>query len=183
MPFLAIGLKLLGIGKTIFGFILAVIKWIADFAQKHPLLFIAICIDLVLLYGCYWGYKQHNLAEDRQVKITELKREIKDKDSTIELLYKRVKEYAKALQDSQNGRVRDIQEHNKAVENLRRVADEQIRKAQEEAARTRAQRDAYMKLSEKYRNPGPNCGTPEQRIACEQKINREFIQDIQKVKR
>lgn len=174
--------KLLGIGRAIISWFLGIIHGLFKWCSKHPLLALAIAIDLVLVAGCWWGYGQHSDSQAKSVQIVQLHKDIKEKDSLIELLYKRIKEYGAALTEAQDGRVADIEQHNKAVRDIQRVADEQIAKARLEAERTKRQRDAYFKLSEKYRRAGPNCGTPDKRIACEERINREFIRDMQAIR-
>lgn len=180
---LSIGMKLLGIGKAILGFFLGVIKGIFEFCQKHPLLALALFVDVLLLYGCWWGYKQHNISEARGAQIVQLEKDLKEKDNLIELLYKRIKEYAGALKNAQDGRVADIEQHNKAVNDLKKVADQQLAAAQKRAEETKKQRDAYFKLAEKYRRTLAQGGnlTPAERIQREEQINREFIRDMQGV--
>jgi hypothetical protein len=182
---LSLGLKLLGIGRAILGFFLGVLKGIFEFCQKHPMLALALFVDIVLLYGCWWGYKQHNISENRGAKIVQLEHTIKEKDSLIEMLYKRVAEYAAALKTSQDGRVADIEQHNREVLHLQQIGDEQLAEAQKRAELTKKQRDAYFALSEKYRrvlSQGGNL-TPAERIAREEQINAEFIRDMQGVRK
>ncbi len=178
-----LGLKLLGIGKAILGFFLGVLKGIFEFCQKHPLLALALFVDVILLYGCWWGYRQHTKSELRGAQIVELHKTIKEKDSLIELLYKRIKQYAAALSEAQDGRVADIREHNQAVQSIKSVADQQLARAQKEAEAKKRERDQYFMLAEKYRRALTKGGTPEQRIANEERINREFIKDYQGVRK
>lgn len=168
--------SLLGIGKRILGFIGAIIKWIADFAQKNPLLFIAILVDIALIYGCYRGYQWHQTANEQAITIKDLKAE-------NQVLGKRLKEYDQALHDAQKTLVDTIKKHNSDVRNLQAVAEEQLKRAQAEAAKTKAARDELIRIRDKYANPGKNCGTAEARLLCEQRLNREFIRDMQKVKK
>lgn len=181
---LSIGMKLLGIGKAILGFFLGVLKGVFEFCQKHPLLALALFIDIILLYGCWWGYKQHNISEARGAQIVQLEKTIKEKDSLIDQLYARIKEYAVALKLAQDGRVKDIEEHNKAVQHLQQIGDAQLAAAQKKAEETKKQRDAYFKLSEKYRRVLAQGGnlTPAERIAREEQINREFMREMQGVR-
>jgi hypothetical protein len=182
---LAIALKLLGIGKAILAFFLGLIKVIMEWAGKHPLLAAAIAVDIVLLYGCWWGYGQHRDSVAKSAEITQLHTEIKQKDGLIEMLYRRLKEYAVALTDEQNARESDIKEHNKAVEDLRKAGDSQLAAAQKKAEETKKQRDAYFLLSEKYRRVLSQSGnlTPAERIAREEEINRDFIREYQGVRK
>ena len=179
---LGIGLKLLGIGKAIINWILGIVKAFFDFCAKHPLMAFFIALDIILVYGCWWGYKQHVESNSRGVEIVQLKQTIKEKDSLIEQLYNRTNEYVEALREAQKRNVETIKRNNAAVENLKSEADDQLERAQREAARTKAQRDQYFQLAERYRHALNQGGTPEERIAREEKINDQFIRDYRGVR-
>jgi septal ring factor EnvC (AmiA/AmiB activator) len=189
-------LKLLGVGnfllklaKGFFSFIGKLLSALMDWAGKHPLLAVAIAIDIVLLCGCWWGVKQHEHVAQKQAEIVQLQNTIQQKDNQIkqdkgliDTLYERIKEYAAALTNSQNELTKTIQENNVAVERLKKTADAQLAAAQKQAEKSKRQRDAYYLLSEKYRHALHTGGTPEQRIASEEKINSEFIREFQGVR-
>ena len=179
---LGIALKLLGIGKAILGWFLGIIQQGFEWAQNHPLLALAIVVDVALLAGCWWGYGQHRDSQAKSVTITQLQGEVKQKDSLIDQLYERIKEYAAALEQTEAAREADIKQHNEAVDSIKKAADQQIADAQRKAAETKKERDAYFLLSQKYRQAITKGGTPEQRIANEEQLNREFIRDMQGVK-
>lgn len=170
-----------GIGTSIFKWVLGIIKAIFDFCGKHPLLAAAIFIDIVLLVGCWWGYQRHRDALEKDITITELNSTIEEKDSIIDQLYERIDQYAQALDKSRKDHVATIREHNEAIQRLKRENEAQLAKAKKEAERTRVQRDEYMRLSEKYRRPSGQGGTPEERIVREEDLNRQFIQDFKGV--
>lgn len=176
MPGIGIALKLLGFGKTILGFFLGILKDIMGFAEKHPILFCAILLDIVLLYGCYRGYKWHMKANAEASQITNLK-------SDNAGLSMRLKQYSKALTEAQQQLVDTITDNNKAIDRLKQEADKQKARAEAEAAKVRAVRDQYVVLEGKYAKANPSTGTAEERLAREQATNRQFITDFQKVKR
>lgn len=179
---LGIGLKLLGIGKAIIGWILGIIQAIFNFCKSHPLMALAILIDVILIYGCVWGYAQHRDSLDKDVKITALHKTVKEKDSLIEKLYKRIDEYVEALKESQEKHVATIKRNNAAVDHIKEAADEQLAAAQREAVKNRHQRDQYFQLAEKYRSALNQGGTPEERIAREEQINQDFIREFKGIK-
>lgn len=172
MPFV---LMLLGFAKSLLGFGLSLLKALMDWASQHPLLALAIAVDIILLAGCWWGLKQHNRANTEAVQITSLKT---DNAS----LATRLKQYSEALTDAQRALVNTIEGNNKAIENLKKAADAQLAKAQALAAQTAKQRDAYAALAAKYQHAGPTGATPQQRIDNEHALNGAFINDFGKVK-
>lgn len=175
-------LKLLGIGRAIVNWVLGLVKAVFDFAAKRPLLAFFIVLDLLLIAGCWWGFGRHRDAQAAQVQVTALEAQIVEKDSLIEQLYQRLQDYALALDKSHSDHTATIRENNDAVQGLKRAADKQLARAQEEALKSKAQRDRYFALAERYRGALVQGGTPEERIAREEAINQQFIRDFREVR-
>lgn len=175
-------LSLLGVGKSILGFGLGLFKALLDWAGRHPLLALAIAVDIILLCGCFWGVRQHVTLEKRDAQIVQLQGTIKQDNSLIQTLYQRIKEYTAAIAQRDETLRETIDDNNKAVERLKKAADAQLAAAQKQAEKSKRERDYYAGLVSKYQKPGRNCGTADARIACEEQLNRQFITDFKKAR-
>lgn len=163
-------LKLLGLGKTLLNWLWDAVKAIVAFAFKKPFVFFTIVLSLALAGTLWYAY---GLQQD----LTAAQTTIAAKDKFISEQDKSLRSYVKALDTERETLRKTIETNNKAVADLKRVADQALANAQKEAAKAEAKRQEYIALATKYRNANPSTGTAEERIQREQKTNDDFFAD------
>lgn len=173
MGFMAIGLKLLGFGKVLLGFVLDMLKGIFKFASEKPFQFLTIALAAALLITGWFAYGTSQKLTATQKIVDEKVLFIKGQDKTI-------KEYVKALDTEKQNHVTDIKRSNDAVANIKKTADAALARAQ--AAGQQALRDKakFDQMGTVYGRTNPSTGKPQDRIKREEATNDSFIKEWKK---
>jgi hypothetical protein len=169
----ALGLKLLGFGKTLLGWLLGLLKGILDFAFKKPFQFLTIALALALLWCGWYGVSTKRELVETQKVVEEKTKYIKGQQVTIT-------QYVKALDVEKKNHIRDIRKSNDAVDGLRKAADKALAKAQAAGREALKDKRKFDQLGDDYGRANPSTGTAEQRILREQATNDSFIKDWRK---
>jgi hypothetical protein len=171
--FLGIALKALGFGKLLLTLLFEFIKGIVKFAVKYPFQFLTLFLSAVLVFLGWYAVATHNELE--QVRIV-----VKNKETFIKEQGETLKVYVKALEKEKVLHHKTIETNNKAVANLKKVADKAQANARKEAAKVEAKRQEYLTLAAKYKAANPSTGTPQERINREEETTDQFIKDWRK---
>ncbi len=171
---LSILLKTLGFGKLVMTWIWDAIKGIAKFAWNCPFQFLTLLLSIGLGFLGWYAVATYNILEETRVIVKEKEVFIKQQDAAL-------KQYVKALDTEKTQHRKTIATNNRAIADLKRIADQALASARREAAKVEAKRLEYLALAAKYRAANPSTGTADERIDREQKTTDEFIKDWRKV--
>jgi len=170
---LGLGLKLLGFGQTILSLIWDAIKGICKFAVKKPFQFFTIAFALGLMWAGWYGFQtKQELVKTQQV-VQEKVEFIKGQDKTI-------KEYVGALDTEKKNHVSDIKKSNEAIDNLKKVADEALARAQAAGVKAQKAKAKYDQMAQDYGRANPSTGDPADRIKREEQTNDAFFKNWRK---
>lgn len=175
MGALGIGLKLLGFGKVILGFLGDAIASIFKFALEKPFQFLTISLSIALVCAGWYGFQTKQ-------ELTETQTVVKEKVQFIEKQGVTIKEYVKALDTEKKNHVNDIKKSNIAVESLKKAADEALARAQAAGREIEKDKVKYQALATKYSQANSSAGTADDRIKREEQTTDSFLNDWRKAK-
>jgi Skp family chaperone for outer membrane proteins len=172
---LGLGLKALGFGKMLLGWIWDTICGIFKFAVEKPFQFLTIVLALgLVIAGCFAFNTKKELVATQGI--------VNEKVTFIKSQDKILKEYVKALEVEKTNHVKDIKKSNVAVSNIKQAADRALANAKAEGIKAGAKKQQYLDLANKYSTPNSSQVSDAQRIKNEEETNRAFIKDWRKAK-
>ena len=163
---LGLGLKLLGWGKTLMEWLLALVKGIFQFVMKYPWQAAVIGLVAALVFVMWRADGISNELETTQLAKAKVE--------------KQLKEYVVVLDNEKKAHANTIKDHNRAVRAIKEAADNTKKRAEAEAARRLKEVRKFEQLARDYRNANPSTGTAEERILREEKTNGDFIKDFRR---
>lgn len=165
---MGIFLSIFGFGKMIFQFVLDIVKQIFAFMLAKPWIAATIALSLALGYCSYTGNETHKKLVATELVVVQQK--------TL------VKKFQLAYNDEHKLLVTTIKTHNNEVLELKKIGDEALARAKEEAAKNAVVIRKYQTLSVKYSIANSSEGTAEERIAREEKTNDQFFQEFKEIR-
>jgi len=170
---LGLGLKLLGFGKVLLGFVLEVVKAIFRFALAKPFQFLTIILSLTLLWAGWYSYQtQQELVKTQKI--------VEQKVTFIKGQDVKIKEYVKALDTEKQNHVSDIKRSNDAVASLKKAGDAALARAQAAGRAAAKDQVKYDQMGQVYGRTNSSTGKPEDRIKREEATNDSFIGEWKK---
>lgn len=163
---LGIGLKLLGWGKTLMDWLLALAKAIFDFIMKYPWQAAVIGLTALLVFVMW---RADGISNELETTKTE--------KVAVE---KKLKSYVVALDNEKKAHKNTIADHNRAVRSIKEAADATKKRAEAEAARRLKEVKKFERLARDFGSANPSTGTAEERILREEKTNGEFIKEFRR---
>lgn len=170
-----LGLKLLGFGKLILGFILEILKVIFKFALEKPFQFLTIVLSLALLWAGWYSYRTN-------AELVRTQKVVEEKVTFIKGQNKTIKEYVKALDTEKKNHVASVKRSNDAVASLKRTADQALARAQAAGQHALKDKAQYDQMGVIYGRTNPSTGKAEDRIKREEATNDSFIKEWRKAK-
>ena len=167
-------LKGLGFGKLVLGLLWNVLKGILEFAAAKPFQFLTIILSIALIWAGWYGVStKQELVRTQKI--------VDEKVEFIEKQDKSLKDYTEKLETEKKNHVADIKKSNKAVDSLKKAADQAYARAQVAAQEAKKDQSKYDKLGSDYGRTNPSTGKPQDRIKREEATNDSFIKEWKKV--
>jgi septal ring factor EnvC (AmiA/AmiB activator) len=161
-------LNILGFGKTIMNWIWDAIKGICAWIVANPVKALIVAIALALAASMWHS---HNLSND----LDAANKTIESKNTFIKEQGDKLNKYVKALDAEKTSHQDTIHNNNKAVDSLKKMADEALAEAQKAGRRALTEKKRYDEMAGQFGQANPTSGTPAERIEREENTNDAFI--------
>jgi len=174
MSFLAIGMKLLGFGKSIWSFIGKLYERLTNFIIHRPWQAAVIALAIALFAVAHNDARTHQLLETARSEIKSLKNDIHG--VTIQL-----DAATTVLKKEKAAHRSDIEKHNKEIDGLKKASDQMVATAEKRLADSRKQLDRIHKLQVDYSVANDANVSCDKRIENEEHTNERFFDDWKEV--